>query len=147
MFLWVLMILERQMFPKGDNLQVRNLLEQILGIWVISRVLGNVRCPIGVPTSVPRHNYSSRSQDQICQQEQNFFIPNGLWKSTSDVWTLSIVRSGYQIQVGVLPRLMLSPPGWCTRMPQDPFKMGVLRAVAEALLQKKAMKEVTSMHP
>ena len=32
-------------------------------------------------------------------------------------------------------------------MPQDPVKMGILREELEALLQKKAIEEVTSMHP
>ena len=39
---------------------------------------------------------------------------------------------------------MLSPPGQCTRMPQYPVKMGILRSEVEALLQKKEIKEATS---
>ena len=68
-------------------------------------------------------------------------------KITSDVWTLSVVRSGYRIQFRVLPRLLLSPPKWCTRMPKDPVKMEILKGEVESLLQKRAIEEVTSMHP
>ena len=68
-------------------------------------------------------------------------------KITSDVWTLSVVRSWYRIQFRALPRLLLSPPKWCTRMPKDPVKMEILKGEVESLLQKRAIEEVTSMHP
>ena len=68
-------------------------------------------------------------------------------KITSDVWTLSVLQSGYRIQFRVVPRLLLSPPKWCTRMPKDPVKMEILKGEVESLLQKRAIEEVTSMHP
>lgn len=68
-------------------------------------------------------------------------------KITSDSWTLSIVRSGYRIQLSVLPHLLTNPPKWCTKMPQDPVKVQVLREEVRILLQKRAIEEVTGRHP
>lgn len=70
------------------------------------------------------------------------------WENvTSDTWTLSVVRSGYRIQLSVLPQLFRSPPRWCLRMPQDPVKLHILREEVSSLLQKRAIEEVQNHHP
>ena len=43
-------------------------------------------------------------------------------------------------------QLRVLPPNLCTRMPQDEVKMEILRGEAGALLHKKAIKEVTTLH-
>ena len=70
------------------------------------------------------------------------------WENiTLDPWTLSIIRSGYRIQLSVLPYLSRVPPKWCTRMPQDSLKVQILREQVASLLQKRAIEEVNCTHP
>ena len=94
---------------------------------------------VSYPEQVPRSDLPTGGRI-------SFFLK--AWeKITSDVWTRSVVRSGYRIQLRVLPRLFLSPPRWCTRMPQDPVKLEILRDEVKSLLQKRAIEEVTKDHP
>ena len=96
---------------------------------------------VSCPEQVPRSDLPTGGRI-------SFFLK--AWKKkkiTSDVWTRSVVRSGYRIQLRVLPRLFLSPPRWCTRMPQDPVKLEILRDEVKSLLQKRAIEEVTKDHP
>ena len=64
-----------------------------------------------------------------------------------DPWTLSIIRSGYRIQLSVLPYLSWVPPKWCTRMPHDSPKVQIFRVQVASLLQKRAIEEVNCTHP
>ena len=161
MSLLVLMPLEPPLFPKAGSILLRGLLGEIQGIQVKIRVLGEARllgpmphrgAHFGSQAVLKGVSMHSLRQKQVPRSDLptggriSFFLK--AWeKNTLDVWTISVVQSGYRIQFCVLPRLLLSPPKWYTRMPKDPFKMEILKGEVESLLQKKAIKEVTSMHP
>ena len=121
---------------------------------------------VGVKDPSPVHLRGAHLGSQACVQDARAYssyenqvprsdLPTGgrisfflkAWeKITSDIWTLSIIRRVYRIQLHVLPRLFRSPPRWCTRMPQDPIKMEILKEEVASLLQKQAIEEVKDFH-
>ena len=68
-------------------------------------------------------------------------------KISTDQWTQSVIRNRYRIQFRVRPRLSRVVPQFLRRTPTDTEKFQLLESEVQSLLDKHAIKPVSSAHP